>query len=92
MVLAFPLIAVLMAAYFNIAFMQDSPVQNPEKLYREPRIMVLLGACGIVLVITSFVHVQWLREAFPRSHARPATHSTDHSAAGDSSGQTKENP
>lgn len=70
MIFAFPLIALLMAVYFNLAFSQDSPVQNPEKLYREPRLMTLLGACCTVLVVTSFVHLPWLADLFPKSGAR----------------------
>lgn len=67
MVLAFPLIALLMAVYFNLAFIQDSPVQNPEKLYREPRLMVLLAACSFVLLVMSFVNLPWLAQVFPKS-------------------------
>jgi len=67
MVLAFPLIALLMAVYFNLAFVQDSPVQNPEKLYREPRLMVLLAACSFVLSVMSFVNLPWLAQVFPKS-------------------------
>jgi 4-hydroxybenzoate polyprenyltransferase len=67
MVLAFPLIALLMAVYFNLAFVEDSPVQNPEKLYREPRLMVLLAACSFVLFVMSFVNLPWLAQVFPKS-------------------------
>jgi decaprenyl-phosphate phosphoribosyltransferase len=67
MVLAFPLIALLMAVYFNLAFVQDSPVQNPEKLYREPRLMVLLASCCFVLFVMSFVNLPWLAQVFPKS-------------------------
>jgi decaprenyl-phosphate phosphoribosyltransferase len=67
MVLAFPLIALLMAVYFNLAFVQDSPVQNPEKLYKEPRLMVLLAACSFVLCVMSFVNLPWLAQVFPKS-------------------------
>jgi len=67
MVFAFPMIALLMAVYFNLAFSPDSPVQNPEKLYREPRLMALLAACSIVLVVTSFVNLPWLAQLFPKS-------------------------
>jgi decaprenyl-phosphate phosphoribosyltransferase len=67
MVFAFPLIALLMAVYFNLSFASDSPVQNPEKLYREPLVIALLVACSIVLCITSFVHVPWLKRVFPES-------------------------
>jgi decaprenyl-phosphate phosphoribosyltransferase len=71
MVFAFPFIAMLMAAYFNLAFAKDSPVQNPEKLYREPRLMALLAVCCIVLVITSFVDLPWLARVFPKSGVHP---------------------
>ena len=68
MVLAFPIIALLtMAVYFDLSFVEDSPVQNPEKLYREPRLMALVAACGIMLVITSFVQLPWLAQVFPKS-------------------------
>lgn len=67
MIFAFPFIALLMAVYFNLAFCRDSPVQNPEKLYREPRVMALLGVCCTVLVVTSFVHFPWLAQVFPKS-------------------------
>jgi decaprenyl-phosphate phosphoribosyltransferase len=67
MIFAFPFIALLMAVYFNLAFTQDSPVQNPEKLYREPRVMMLLGVCCMVLSVTSFVHLPWLAQLFPKS-------------------------
>jgi decaprenyl-phosphate phosphoribosyltransferase len=67
MIFAFPFIALLMAVYFNLAFQQDSPVQNPEKLYREPRVMALLGVCSMVLGVTSFLHLPWLAQLFPKS-------------------------
>ena len=69
MIFAFPFIALLMADYFNLAFAQDSPVQNPEKLYREPRVMALLGVCCAVLVLTSFLRIPWLAQVFPKSGA-----------------------
>lgn len=67
MVFAFPFIALLMAAYFKLAFLEDSPVQNPEKLYREPRIMALLVICGVVLIAMLYIDLPWLPRVFPRS-------------------------
>jgi 4-hydroxybenzoate polyprenyltransferase len=67
MVFAFPMIALLMAVYFKLAFSNDSPVQNPEKLYREPALMVLLAVCCTVLIVTSFVNLPWLVQLFPKS-------------------------
>jgi 4-hydroxybenzoate polyprenyltransferase len=69
MIFAFPFIALLMAVYFNLAFTQDSPVQNPEKLYREPGLMALLAVCCTVLVVTSFISLPWLGQLFPKSGA-----------------------
>ncbi len=73
MVLAFPIIALLMAVYFDLAFAPDSPVQNPEKLYREPRVMSLLAVCGVVLIVTSFVDLPWLARVFPKSPVHERT-------------------
>jgi hypothetical protein len=42
-------------------------VQNPEKLYREPRLMIVLGLCIAVLTALLFVDMPWLRHAFPKS-------------------------
>lgn len=67
LVFTFPVIALLMAVYFNLAFQPDSAVQNPEKLYREPRLLMLLSACIILLVILLFIRMPWLEQAFPKS-------------------------
>lgn len=74
MVFAFPFIALLMAVYFQISFLEDSPVQNPEKLYREPRIMALLAVCSVVLVAMLYINLPWLARVFPKSgvQTRPA--------------------
>ena len=39
LMLAFPFIGYLMAAYFNLAYEEDSAAQNPEKLYKHPWLM-----------------------------------------------------
>lgn len=67
MVFAFPFIALLMADYFKLSFVEDSPVQNPEKLYREPRIMALLALCCLVLTVMLYVNLPWLGRLFPKS-------------------------
>jgi decaprenyl-phosphate phosphoribosyltransferase len=67
MVFAFPFIALLMAVYFQLSFVEDSPVQNPEKLYREPRIMTLLAVCCFVLVAMLYIDLPWLARVFPKS-------------------------
>jgi 4-hydroxybenzoate polyprenyltransferase len=67
LILSFPLIAWLMAIYFGLSFRHDSAVQNPEKLYREPRLMIVLGLCIAVLTVLLFVDMPGLRNAFPKS-------------------------
>ena len=71
MVFAFPFIALLMAYYFKLAFIEDSPVQHPEKLYREPRVMVLLMVCTFVLVAMLYINLPWLARIFPKSGSHP---------------------
>ncbi len=47
LILAFPLIALVMAIYLGLAFKPESAVVNPEKLYREPVLMgAVVGLCG----------------------------------------------
>ncbi len=78
MVFSFPFVALLMADYFKLSFVEDSPVQNPEKLYREPRIMALLVVCSIVLTVMLYVRLPWLARMFPRSSPH---HGTRHQVA-----------
>ena len=44
LLLGFPLVALVMAIYFHLSFQQHSAVQNPEKLYREPTLMLWCAA------------------------------------------------
>lgn len=45
LIFSFPAIAMVMAVYFNLAFEKDGAVQNPEKLYREPSLMIAVSVC-----------------------------------------------
>lgn len=67
LILSFPLIAWLMAIYFGISFRHESAAQNPEKLYREPYLMVVLALCTSVIVALLFVDIPWISTAFPKS-------------------------
>ncbi len=67
LILAFPLIALLMSLYFSMSFRPESPAQNPEKLYREPYLMVALALCVAVLIVFSFVDLPWLARLFPKT-------------------------
>lgn len=67
LVLAFPFVALLMAIYFGLAFHHESSVQNPEKLYREPKLMTALVLCIAVFVVLLFVDMPWIVNLFPQS-------------------------
>ncbi len=64
LLLGFPLVAVVMAIYFKLSFEPHSAVQNPEKLYREPRLMVWFGVTVVVMVLLLFVRLPWLENIF----------------------------
>ncbi len=65
LILGFPLIALVMAAYFRLAFRPQSPVQHPERLYHEPLIVVPVSACALVLGGLLFIDLPILRQWFP---------------------------
>jgi 4-hydroxybenzoate polyprenyltransferase len=67
LILSFPLIAWLMAIYFGLSFRSESAVQNPEKLYREPRLMLVLLLCTVVFAALLFVDIPWIGTVFPKS-------------------------
>jgi decaprenyl-phosphate phosphoribosyltransferase len=64
LILAFPLIALVMAVYLLIAFKPDSTVQRPEGLYKEPRLMIAVCTCAAVIAGTMFVDVPVLHHFF----------------------------
>ena len=67
LILSFPVVAWLMAVYFSLSFRHESAVQNPERLYREPSLMIPLCICVALIVLLLFVDVPWIGTMFPRS-------------------------
>ena len=67
LVLSFPLVAMVMAVYFLLSFEEDSPVQHPELLYREPRLTLAVVACALVLGVLMFVQIPQLSHIFTPS-------------------------
>jgi hypothetical protein len=57
-----------MAIYFGLSFRPQSAVQNPEKLYREPRLMAVLVLCLAVFTALLFVDIPWVGTLFPKTH------------------------
>jgi decaprenyl-phosphate phosphoribosyltransferase len=64
LILTFPLIAWVMAVYLSIAFKKDGAAENPEKLYREKRLMMAVASCTIFMVLLMFYDVPWLYRIF----------------------------
>jgi 4-hydroxybenzoate polyprenyltransferase len=67
LILAFPLVALVMANYLSLSFRRDSSVQAPEKLYKEPTLMVSVTVCTAVMIFLLFVDVPLVHNLFPPS-------------------------
>jgi 4-hydroxybenzoate polyprenyltransferase len=63
-ILAFPLVALVMAVYLFLAFKPDSAVQRPEGLYREPLLMAAVVACTVAIGVLLFTHIPVLHTIF----------------------------
>jgi 4-hydroxybenzoate polyprenyltransferase len=64
LLLSFPLVALVMAIYFKLSFEPHSAVQNPEKLYREPSLMLWFAATVTVMVVLLFLRLPSLERIF----------------------------
>ncbi|WP_348269845.1 UbiA family prenyltransferase [Edaphobacter paludis] len=67
LILSFPFIALLMAMYFDLSFKDNSAVQHPEKLYREPSLMLTAIFTTIVMIVLLNVHVPMVGRIFTPS-------------------------
>jgi 4-hydroxybenzoate polyprenyltransferase len=64
LILAFPLVALVMAIYLAISFKPDSAVQRPEGLYREPKLMAAVVACFLTMGTLMLVDIPVLQDIF----------------------------
>jgi decaprenyl-phosphate phosphoribosyltransferase len=64
LILTFPLVSFVMAQYFAIAFKPDSAAQHPERLYREPKLMIGVSLCAVAMGVLLFVDVPAIHRAF----------------------------
>jgi len=64
LVVSFPFIAIVMAIYFVLSFKEPSPVEHPEKLYREWKLMLAVAACSAVMVFCLIVNMTWINKTF----------------------------
>jgi 4-hydroxybenzoate polyprenyltransferase len=64
LILFAPLAAGLFAYYMKIGLLPDSPVQNPEKLYRQRGFFAYMVICTIVFVVLMFTSIPALYDIF----------------------------
>lgn len=64
LILAAPLVAYAMAYYTHMAYKPDSPVQQPEQLFRHKKLMVIVTAAFVACTALLFVSIPDLRGLF----------------------------
>jgi decaprenyl-phosphate phosphoribosyltransferase len=64
LILDFPLVALLMSTYFQLAFNPNSAAQSPEKLYREPVLMTQAVIISVSMVALLRIDIPILRLIF----------------------------
>lgn len=64
LILSYPLIALVMAIYFNLAYKMNSSAQAPEKLYREFYLTGATCLCALSIIILCFIDIGWLHRLF----------------------------
>src|SRR5687768_7877398 len=64
MILAFPLVALVMAMYLDLSFKADSAVQRPEGLYREPKLMAAVLVCAAAMTMLMLINIPVLETIF----------------------------
>src|SRR5260370_21738082 len=64
LILAFPLVALVMAMYLSLAFKHDSPVQHPEGLYRDGKLIAAVLSGAALMAVLLFVDVPVLHKIF----------------------------
>lgn len=64
LILTFPLVALVMAMYCNIAFERDSAAQHPEYLYRNRRLMICVISCSLAMLVLLIYPVPVLHKIF----------------------------
>lgn len=64
LIFAFPFIALLLGYYLAVAMKENSPVQHPEKLYKEKKLMACVLSVVILFIILLTVEMPWLYRFF----------------------------
>ncbi len=66
-ILGIPLIAGFIAWYLHLAFLEDSPVQYPEKLYQQHRFVAYAVFCAATLLLLLFWDIPYLDVLFSKT-------------------------
>lgn len=64
LILSFPFVALVMALYLKLGLAPNSPVQQPESLYRQPGLVVALIACAAIMTVCMFYDFPILARIF----------------------------
>jgi decaprenyl-phosphate phosphoribosyltransferase len=64
LILAFPLVAMVMAIYLSLSFKKHSAAQNPEGLYKEPVLMAAVIACTLLMGVLMLVNIPIMQTMF----------------------------
>ena len=69
-ILATPFIAGFIAWYMHLAYLPDSPVQYPEKLYKERGFVIYAMLCAVIMLALLFVDIPILSDIFSMTSTR----------------------
>lgn len=61
LILVIPVMCAIFCYYLKLAFKEDSAVQKPEKLYREPNLLLLCLAFVILFLVLMYAHIPSLQ-------------------------------
>jgi 4-hydroxybenzoate polyprenyltransferase len=64
LILAFPLVALVMAIYLRMSFKRDSAAQTPERLHKERLLMASVTLCAVAMLVLLFVDIPLLYRVF----------------------------
>ncbi len=64
LILAAPLVAYSMAYYMQLSFKDNSPVQYPELLFKDKKLMLIVGSAFIACVALLYINMDWLSAFF----------------------------
>ncbi len=68
LILSFPLFAILFAWYLDIGFRENSPVQRPEKLYKETPFIIFLILLSIIMLLLVKIEIPFLESLINLKH------------------------